>query len=131
MPLLALTSCSGMFDRFGTNSFSGIYLFHDQLEQINLGMNKNDITKLIGTPTVTNTFDNNTWYYIYQKSNTFAVFKEKILEQNILVLNFDNNNILIAKNYKTVKDSKLPIYITDETHMKYKKSVIKPDVFNN
>ena len=64
--------------------------------------NKNDIFKLLGTPSTKSKFDNDVWIYIEQ-NQTQSEFKNlgkmKISKNNILILEIDEYGILKKKTY--------------------------------
>ena len=71
--------------------------------------NKNDIFVLLGPPSTISQFDNRKWYYIERKvTNTsmFTLGKEKVLKNNVLVLELDENGILAAKEFLKFDDMK-------------------------
>ena len=80
---------------------------HKKLE-IN-SSNKNDIISLLGPPSTISQFDNKIWYYIERKvTNTSLITlgKEKVLKNNILALQIDNNGILAKKEFLKFEDMK-------------------------
>ena len=64
--------------------------------------NKNDIIKILGPPSTKSTFDNDVWIFIEQKITTKKLFKlarEKILVNNVLVLEIDSYGLLVKKEF--------------------------------
>jgi outer membrane protein assembly factor BamE (lipoprotein component of BamABCDE complex) len=55
---------------------------------------KDDVLRLLGTPSHVSSFREDTWYYIGHKSEAFAFFEPEILERKVLALNFDENGTL-------------------------------------
>ena len=71
--------------------------------------NKNDIIILLGPPSTVSQFDNNTWYYIERKVTNTSIFtlgREKVLKNNVLVLELDKNGILKTKEFLQFDDMK-------------------------
>ena len=71
--------------------------------------NKNDIVILLGPPSTVSQFDNNTWYYIERKVTNTSIFtlgREKVLKNNVLVLELDKNGILKNKEFLQFDDMK-------------------------
>ena len=64
--------------------------------------NKNDIRKVLGSPSTTSKFDNDIWIYIERKQ-TQSVLKKlgkmKIFKNDVLVLEIDNYGILKKKEF--------------------------------
>ena len=64
--------------------------------------NKNDIIKILGPPSTKSTFDNDVWIFIERKTTTKTIFKlakEKILVNNVLVLEIDSYGLLVKKEF--------------------------------
>ena len=64
--------------------------------------NKNDIVKILGPPSTKSTFDNDVWIFIERKTTTKKIFKlarEKILVNNVLVLEIDSYGLLVKKEF--------------------------------
>ena len=64
--------------------------------------NKNDIVKILGPPSTKSTFDNDVWIFIERKTTTKKLFKlarEKILVNNVLVLEIDSYGLLVKKEF--------------------------------
>ena len=79
--------------------------------------NKNDILKLLGSPSTKSKFDNDIWIYIERKqtqSELKNLGKMKILVNNVLVLEIDNYGILKKKEFYN-KDSMKKIKIVETT----------------
>ena len=64
--------------------------------------NKNDILKMLGPPSTKSKFDNDIWIYIERKTTTnhlFKLTKEKIIVNNVLILEIDNFGLLVNKDF--------------------------------
>ena len=62
--------------------------------------NKNDVLKLLGRPSTKSTFDNDVWIYIERKISTGKLHylgKEKLLVNNVLVLELNEVGLLASK----------------------------------
>ena len=67
--------------------------------------NKNDIIEILGPPSTRSTFDNDIWIYIERKTTTnhfFKLSKEKIIVNNVLVLEIDNYGLLVNKDFYNI-----------------------------
>ena len=63
----------------------------------------------MGPPSTISQFDNNKWYYIERKvTNTslFTLGKEKVLKNNVLLLELDKKGILANKEFLEINDMK-------------------------
>jgi len=71
--------------------------------------NKNDIKKILGSPSTKSKFDNDVWIYIERKqtqSNLKNLGKKKIFKNDVLVLELDNYGILKKKEFYNQNDMK-------------------------
>ena len=79
--------------------------------------NKNDIRKILGSPSTKSKFDNDVWIYIERKqtqSQLKNLGRMKIYKNDILVLEIDEFGILQKKDFYN-KDDMKEISITKET----------------
>ena len=71
--------------------------------------NKNDVINILGNPHTKSIDNDNLWFYFDRKKSGGSVmnFKDKnILENNVLILSFDNYGIVINKEFFTKEDMK-------------------------
>jgi len=64
--------------------------------------NRNDIIKILGSPSLESTFDNDVMFYIERKISTgrlVTLGKRKILKNNVLIVEVDNRGILVNKEF--------------------------------
>ena len=69
--------------------------------------NKNDIVKILGSPSTTSKFDNDIWIYIERKqtqSKLKNLGRMKIFKNDVLVLEIDNYGILNKKEFYNKDD---------------------------
>ena len=79
--------------------------------------NKNDIKKILGTPSTKSKFDNDVWIYIERKqtqSELKNLGRMKIYKNNVLVLEIDNYGILKKKQFFN-KDDMQKIKVVEAT----------------
>ena len=79
--------------------------------------NKNDIRKILGTPSTKSKFDNDIWIYIERKqtqSRLKNLGKMKIYKNDVLVLEIDNYGLLKNKKFYN-KDDMQNIKIVEAT----------------
>tara|TARA_B100001057_G_C22420169_1_gene783234 strand:- start:9 stop:476 length:468 start_codon:yes stop_codon:yes gene_type:complete len=86
--------------------------------------NINDIRSLLGPPSTKSTFDNDIWIFIEREISNEKIFKlakEKLIKNNVLVLEINNQGLLVKKdfiNMKEMNDIKLSSYKTENTFTK-------------
>ena len=86
--------------------------------------NKNDILKLLGSPSTKSTFDNDLWIYIERttKTNTVLNFgKDKIIKNNVLLLEINSRGLLQKKNFLSIVDMQDIKFTAQETESQLNK----------
>ena len=86
--------------------------------------NKNDIIKLIGPPSTKSTFDNDVFIYIERKTSSSRLTrlgKKKLLVNNVLVLEINENGILENKTFYNKEDMKKIKFDENITSVNYSK----------
>tara|TARA_B100001996_G_scaffold279635_1_gene220146 strand:+ start:276 stop:761 length:486 start_codon:yes stop_codon:yes gene_type:complete len=79
--------------------------------------NKNDIRKILGSPSTSSKFNNDIWIYIERKQTQSKIKnlgRMKIFENNVLVLEIDSKGILKNKEFYNIDDME-KIKIVKET----------------
>ena len=103
----------------------GVNLLEKKQEKLFLKTtNKNDIVKLLGPPSTKSTFDNDIWIYIERKTTTKKLFKlagEKVLVNNVLVLEIDNYGLLAKKEFYNMEKMNKLDFSKSKTDVKYSK----------
>lgn len=98
-PLLA--SCETIVDQRGFAPTPG------SVEKLEVGtQSREDVVRLIGSPSSVATFNPNTWYYISQKQETWAFLKPTMLEQNVMQLSFNDSGRLQAIKKYDLSDAR-------------------------
>ena len=84
--------------------------------------NKNDILKLLGSPSTKSTFDNNLWIYIERKIDNSSMIKfnkEKIVVNNVLILEINRMGLLEKKEFldlNNMEDLKFSTLVTSSDY---------------
>ena len=83
----------------GFNEHRG-YVVDDELTQaVQIGVdNKESVTKSLGRPTFTGQFNENDWYYLAQDTKTVPFRSAKVLDQELLHIQFDAAGNVAAIN---------------------------------
>lgn len=78
----------------------------EDLARINPGMHsRNDVARLLGSPSAVSTFQDSKWYYIGQKTSDFAFFAPEVLERKVVVVSFDDTGSVAQTETLTLADS--------------------------
>ncbi len=88
----------------------GNLLEADRTSQIIAGTStRDDVFRTLGSPTTVSPFDNNVWYYMGQKTEKRGIFDKEVVDETIVVVKFDDNNIVTA--FDTMNDARLDVPI--------------------
>ena len=84
--VLALSACEGRLDTRGN------LLDPELVVEITPGeQTRDEVAAILGSPSSITPFGNDTWYYISQRTETFAFLAPKVTERKILVVKFDKD----------------------------------------
>lgn len=79
----------------------------EQIAAIHPGTTTRDqVTKILGTPSSTGVFDDKSWYYISRKIKQVAFFDPSVTDQQVYVVNFDGNGVVKSVDHKGLKDAR-------------------------
>ncbi|MDC0404470.1 outer membrane protein assembly factor BamE, partial [Candidatus Pelagibacter sp.] len=96
--------------------------------------NKNDILKLLGSPSTKSTFENDLWIYIERKTNNSSLLKfgnKKILVNNVLLLEINNMGLLASKEFLDLKNMQDLKFAKQTTENQYKKNTFVYDFLSS
>ena len=94
-----LTACSPTVDQRGNLPEP------DKLAEIRPGATTRDeVAKILGTPSSTAVFDNKTWYYISRRTKQVAFFNPDVVDQQVYIVNFDERGVVRAVDHRDLKD---------------------------
>ncbi len=67
----------------------------DKLSTIKKGLQtREQVEKLLGSPSSVAPFDNKTWYYVAERTETFAFFEPELRERKVVVIKFDKKGVV-------------------------------------
>ena len=102
--ILVATSCSVK----PIDNYHGVaFLEKKQKELLINKSNKNDIIKILGSPSTESILEDDLWIYIENrksKSSILKLGKEIVLKSNVLVLEIDKKGILKNKKFFNIDD---------------------------
>src|ERR1700746_2761441 len=80
----------------------------DKLSEIRAGSTtKDEVAKLLGTPSSVSVFDNDkSWYYISRRTAQTAFFEPDVLDQQVYIVNFDDQGVVKAVDHRVLEDGK-------------------------
>jgi len=96
--------------------------------------NKNDILKLLGSPSTKSTFDNDLWIYIERKTDNSSLTKfgsERIIVNNVLLLEINNMGLLEKKEFLDLTNMQELKFAEQTTENQYKKNTFVYDFLSS
>ena len=72
----------------------------------NGGISKAEISEILGSPSSVNTFGKETWYYIGERTETFAFFAPEVKERQVLIIKFDDKGAMQSLRHKDLTDGR-------------------------
>ena len=122
--ILVATSCSVK----PIDKYHGVaFLEKKQKELLINKSNKNDIIKILGSPSTESILEDDLWIYIENrksKSSILKLGKEIVLTSNVLVLEIDKKGILKSKKFFNIDDQNELSFNKTETATSDKDSFI-------
>lgn len=100
---LSLSACSSWVYRIDIPQ--GNYLEQKDIEKLQVGMTKEQVKFILGSPVVVDSFENDSWHYVYQfksgRSDKFNARKDFIIifEDNLLVS--ASGDFELSENFNT------------------------------
>lgn len=88
--VLALCACAP------TRTTNGIFLTQEDVAQVPEGATRADVLQALGTPTTTAVFDDNTWYYVGQKTEKTAFFDAEVTERQVYEIKFAEDGVMTS-----------------------------------
>ena len=113
----------------------GVHFLNKKQEKLTVNQsNKNDILKLLGSPSTKSTFDNDLWIYIERKTDNSSLTKfgsERIIVNNVLLLEINNMGLLEKKEFLDLTNMQKLKFAEQNTENQYKKSTFVYDFLSS
>jgi outer membrane protein assembly factor BamE (lipoprotein component of BamABCDE complex) len=94
-------------------------------------VNRDDVRELLGSPSAVATFDEEHWYYISQRVETFAFFEPEVMERNILIIKFNDQGVVSAVDRRTLDDAREIEIVDRETPTTGSELTLLQQLFGN
>ena len=92
---------------------------------------RNDVARLLGSPSTVSTFQDSKWYYIGQKTTEFAFFAPEVLERKIVVVSFDDAGTVAETATLSLADSQDVDPVDRVTPTEGRKINVFQEIFGN
>jgi outer membrane protein assembly factor BamE (lipoprotein component of BamABCDE complex) len=104
--LVALTA-AGLVGCAATVDQRGNLPDKEKLAQIRPGATTRDeVVKILGTPSSTGVFDDKSWFYISRKTRQVSFLTPDVLDQQVYVINFDGQGVVTNVDHKGLEDGR-------------------------
>jgi outer membrane protein assembly factor BamE (lipoprotein component of BamABCDE complex) len=102
------------------------------VEQIRPGkQNREQVVRMIGTPSTVATFDQETWYYISARTSTTAFKKTKLQDRQILTIRFNKQGVVAEITKFDASHGRLVTLVNRKTPTKGKELTIIQQLVGN
>ena len=113
----------------------GVHYLNKKREKLTINKtNKNDILEILGSPSTKSALDNDVWIYIERSSDssTLLTFEgEKMLINNVLVLEINSRGILENKEFLDINNMQDIKFTKKTTENLYKKNTFVYDFLSS
>ena len=113
----------------------GVRFLNKKQEKLTVNQsNKNDILKLLGSPSTKSTFDNDLWIYIERKTDNSSLTKfgsERIIVNNVLLLEINSMGLLETKEFLDLNNMRELKFAEQTTENQYKKNTFVYDFLSS
>ncbi|MGB0672097.1 MAG: outer membrane protein assembly factor BamE, partial [Rhodospirillales bacterium] len=90
-----------------------------------------EVAEILGSPTNIAPFDGESWYYVSERTETFAFFEPEVKERQVLVLNFDKSGVLRDMKALSLQDGKEVALVDRETPTAGNDFTVIQQIFGN
>lgn len=94
-------------------------------------VSKLEVEEILGSPSSVAAFDNNTWYYISKKTETLAFYRPKVVESQVLVVQFDAKGVVTSVKQLDQSDARDVAVVGRETTTAGNEMTVLQQIFGN
>lgn len=88
----------------------------EDLERVKAGLQgRDEVREILGTPSSVSNFADDRWYYISKKTRTVAFYQPEVLEQNVVVVEFDEGGFVKDLHRLALEDGQIIDPVTRKT----------------
>ena len=88
----------------------------DKLAELHPGTTtKDQVVKILGSPSSTGVFDERAWYYVSARVKQVAFFTPDVVNQEVYVVHFDDSGVVKGVEHKNLKDGRAIVPVARET----------------
>ena len=107
---VSLTACQARIDS------RGYVPTPEDIDRVKAGVQgREEVREILGTPSSASNFTDDRWYYISKKTRSVAFFTPTVLEQNVVVVEFDETGLVKDLHRLALEDGQIIDPVTRKT----------------
>ena len=104
----------------------------EELAQIEPGVSsRDDVLRLLGTPSALSTFQDRIWYYIGERQERTSFFKPEVTDRSVLTVTFDEADIVQETRLGTIEDAQDVDLVERQTPTEGRELTVLQQLFGN
>jgi outer membrane protein assembly factor BamE (lipoprotein component of BamABCDE complex) len=92
---------------------------------------RDEVAEILGSPSTVAAFDEETWYYISKRTETFAFFEPEINDRQVVIVRFDAKGVVSELKYLGLEDGRVVNLVDRETHTAGNEVTFLQQIFGN
>ena len=92
---------------------------------------REEVARLLGTPSTIGTFDDKHWYYISRRTETTAFYEPDLVDQSVTVIAFDENGIVAEVASISLADARAVEPVDEESPTRGRELGLLEQLFGN
>ncbi|WP_119165505.1 outer membrane protein assembly factor BamE [Algihabitans albus] len=104
----------------------------EQVVEIQPGLStRDDVVRILGTPSTLSSFQDRTWYYIGQRQEQFAFLRPDVTDRSVLIVTFDERGLVQETRLNTIEDGRSVDLVDRETPTEGRELTVLQQLFGN
>ena len=92
---------------------------------------REEVARLLGTPSAMGTFDDRNWYYISRRTETEAFNAPELVDQSVVVIAFDENGVVAEVASVSTDEARAVVPVDEETATRGRELGLLEQLFGN
>ncbi len=102
------------------------------LAQIEPGeQTREEVARLLGTPSAVGTFDDRRWYYISRRTETTAFYAPELVDQEVTVIAFDEKGVVAEVASMSIEEARAVAPVEEESPTRGRELSFFEQIFGN
>lgn len=111
--------------------YRGFVAQEDVLSQLQVGMSKSDVERVMGTPSASSSINGKSFYYISSVFETTAFFEPEEIDRRVIAFRFDEDDTVSSIANYGLQDGRIFDFISRKTPTHGKEVTILAQLFGN